>query len=75
MSKTTFTYHANDGYVTGDRPLRVTIDDGDLQACDSLEEAYNLVADIIEDDFRQRVTPGWKEATMRELIGKARNSP
>jgi hypothetical protein len=72
MSKTTFTYGVSDGYAGGSAPQHVSIYHDDIIDCETEDEAYDIVADIFQDDFLQKVSPSWNEEEVREMIRKIR---
>lgn len=62
-------YQVSDGYV-GHGPLHCTVDDSEIQACESLEEAQELVEDYIDEDFRDKVSPTWKVKEVEASVEK-----
>lgn len=50
------TWETEDGYMGGSRPQHTEVDDGDIESCDTLDEAMQMVSDAIQDDFEQKVT-------------------
>lgn len=50
------TWQVSDGYVGGNAPHTVDIDDDDLADCETDEEREDMIAEIVEEDFRQKVT-------------------
>ena len=53
------TWEVADGYAGGARPQRTPIDLEDLLAEDTEELVRELIAEIVQDDFAQRIMPEW----------------
>lgn len=51
------TYRVDDGYVGGDRPHYVRVDDSEIAECETTEEAERLIEEAVEDHFQNNVTP------------------
>jgi len=49
------TWYLKDGYV-GTRSFATTIDDGDIEACETEQEYNDLIETCIQEDFNQRVS-------------------
>lgn len=64
------TYQAQDGYVSGDRPLYVRIHDSEILDCESVEEAMQVIEEAIQSDFQERVTPGYDFAEIKQQVAK-----
>lgn len=50
------TWEVDDGYAGGSRPQHTEVDEGDIESCDTLEEAMKLVDDCIQDAFEQNIS-------------------
>jgi len=76
MSRFEIKYSIEDGYVTGDRPQYVALDDGDIDCTDYDEtELMMLYQDFITEHFEDYITTNgdnldeflaWAKAVMRE---------
>ena len=51
------TYQVEDGYVGGQRPRTVNINDSDLEYCETKEEWEDIINECVEEDFRQNCYP------------------
>lgn len=57
MSETIIiTWEVDDGYVGGARPHEVEIDVEDIKECESVEEVENLIEEMVEADFNDKVS-------------------
>lgn len=65
-------YEANDGYISGDRPLHVKVEDKELKECDTLDEAVQLAERAIEDDFLEKVSASYDYEKLRKDIAVLR---
>ncbi len=45
-----------DGYAGGSRPHTTTIDDDELEECETEEERQDLINDYIQNDFDQKIS-------------------
>ena len=63
-----FTWSASDGYVGGDRPQYSTIDDSEIEDCESEEEVRELIETVVREDFEQRVGPEWRDEQEQKVI-------
>jgi hypothetical protein len=68
----TITWEAYDGYCGGSAPQHLSISVDELAECANEDDAFNLVVDAIEEDFRQKVSATYDESEIREAIRKAR---
>lgn len=50
------TWQVSDGYGGELRPHEVDIDDNDLADCETDEEREDMIAEIVEEEFRQKVS-------------------
>jgi hypothetical protein len=49
------TWYLNDGYV-GTKPFTATIDDTEIEACETEEEYNELIENYVQESFNQRVS-------------------
>ena len=68
------TYYAADGYVGKDRHLHCNVDDDEILAADSNEEAFVIVDDAIEEAFQQRVSCDYDQHEIRQRIVALRDN-
>lgn len=61
----TIHYDISDGYAGGKAPHSVRIDDSDILACDTVEEAMVMIDEIVQDDFLQKVCPSWDDGKVK----------
>lgn len=62
------TYEIEDGYSGGARPQHVVINHSEIQECETLDEAVQLVEDFIRDDFANKAYPAYdQEAITRDV--------
>lgn len=67
-TRTSFTWNAEDGFVSGDRPNHTQVDNLEIQGAESLEEAVRIVEEAIRADFLEKVAPGWNEEKLRAKV-------
>jgi len=48
-------WQAYDGYAGGSRPQYTKVDDGDIEDCETVEEAMELIMELVQNDFNQKV--------------------
>lgn len=72
MNKFTATYSANDGYVIGDRPIKVTIDLQEIDATMDDEDIIEFFNDYIQEDFEQKVTCEIKKGDQEKFLEVAK---
>ena len=52
------TYYIDDGYV-GKRPKYVTVNDSDLEKCETEQDKIELIEVAIQEHFEQNVSWNW----------------
>jgi len=52
-----FSWEIDDGYVGQRAPQYTEIDDDDLAECETDEERWELISDIVQEDFIQKISP------------------
>lgn len=67
------TWEVDDGYVRGSAPRRTDISVQEIQDCETLEAAVELVEQAIEDDFRTHANPCWDSERLRKQVEKVWN--
>jgi hypothetical protein len=68
MSSIKFRWEAFDGYLGGSRPQRVAIDESDITDCEDEDELLKFIESAVQDDFEQKVSPGWDDSEVQKLI-------
>lgn len=61
MGKFKTQYQIDDGYVGGDRPQHIIINEWDVIDVETEEQAESLIEEIIQQHFLERITPYMKE--------------
>ena len=68
-------YAVDDGYAGGARPHFVTIDEADLNDCETDEQLLEAYNEVIYDHFTERITPyGQNEAEFLEWAKKVKEA-
>jgi len=49
-------WNVEDGYITGPRPNFSEIDDEELEYCNDIDDAMNMIMDWIDEDFRDSIS-------------------
>jgi len=49
------TWEVDDGYVGGSRPHTTNIDELDIEDCEDIDEAMEMVRDMIQEDYDQKI--------------------
>ena len=50
------TWEVEDGYCGGSRPHKTKIDNEELEDCETEEERNQVIDEIIQNDFEQRIS-------------------
>ena len=50
------TWEVEDGYVGKSRPQYTEISDDEIAMCDTVEEAMDLIDELVHDDFESSIT-------------------
>ena len=61
------TWEVDDGYV-GRRPQSTEVDDDDLRDCETIEEARELVNEVIQEAFENEIT--WYLNNEHDVLSK-----
>lgn len=56
-------WKVEDGYANNG-PHTTTVDNAEIQECETLEDAVTLAQDAIEDAFQKKVSASWDEAAI-----------
>lgn len=49
-------WEVDDGYVGGSRPQTTEIDEWDIENCDDIDEAMQMIDDEIKADYNQKIS-------------------
>jgi hypothetical protein len=49
-------WEVDDGYVGKDRPQTLIIPDEDLADCETEEERYTLIDDLVQEEFDRKIS-------------------
>ncbi len=69
-------YEVEDGYAGGSRPRSFRIDDSEIEACDSVEDALEQIELYTQDDFADKISWYYSRydsmvEQVKEIIGGA----
>ena len=53
-------WEVEDGYVGKSRPQYLTIDDKEIEDCETEEEKQALIEEYVKDDFDQMISYSWE---------------
>jgi len=49
-------WYVDDGYVGKSRPQKTEVDESDIENCDNIEEAMQIIDDSIQEDYDQKIS-------------------
>ncbi len=68
MSSIKFKWQVLDRYAGGSRPQHVTIDESEILDCEDEEELLQIIESAVQEDFEQKVSPGWDDSEVQKVI-------
>jgi hypothetical protein len=61
-------WSADDGYLGKDRPQYLDITEDEIADCETKEDVLTLLADMVKEDFDQRVGPEWDGSEEAKIL-------
>ncbi|MGB0600381.1 MAG: hypothetical protein ACPGLY_27200 [Rubripirellula sp.] len=61
-------WQVEDGYAGGARPQYTTVDEGELDECDSEEEVLDLIIQTVQEHFDDCVHASWNSGQDQKIL-------